>query len=99
MNFVYSILASTWNLLEQSAFYILLGLLLGGIIRAFLSPQTVGKHLGGGRFSSVIKAALWGIPLPLCSCAVIPTAAALKRQGANKGALTSFLISTPETGL
>ncbi|MBW2086759.1 MAG: SO_0444 family Cu/Zn efflux transporter, partial [Deltaproteobacteria bacterium] len=56
-------------------------------------------HLGQGRFSSVFKAAFLGVPIPLCSCGVLPAAASLKRQGANNGAVTAFLISTPESGV
>ena len=65
----------------------------------FLNPGTVARHLGQGRFRSVFKASLLGIPIPLCSCGVLPAAASLKRQGANNGATMSFLISTPESGV
>ncbi len=65
----------------------------------FFSPEKVSRHLGRGKASSVVKAALFGIPLPLCSCGVIPTAISLRRQGANKGATLSFLSSTPTTGV
>jgi uncharacterized membrane protein YraQ (UPF0718 family) len=76
----------------------IIGLTLGGLLSIFLSPDYVAHHLGRGRFTSVLKAALFGIPLPLCSCGVLPAAAALKRQGANNGAITAFLIATPESG-
>ncbi len=72
---------------------------MGGLIKVLLSPGFVARHLGGGRFSSVVKASLLGVPLPLCSCAVLPTAASLKRQGASNGATAAFLISTPESGV
>ena len=65
----------------------------------FLSNDYVAKHLGRGRFLSVVKASLFGIPIPLCSCGVLPAAAALKKQGANNGATTAFLIATPESGV
>ena len=65
----------------------------------FLSPAYVAAQLGRGRFSSVFKAALLGIPIPLCSCGVLPAAASLKKQGANNGATMAFLISTPESGV
>jgi uncharacterized protein len=68
-------------------------------LRVFLNPGTVAKHLGQGRYGSVFKAALLGIPIPLCSCGVLPAAATLKKQGANNGAVTAFLISTPESGV
>ena len=79
--------------------YVILGLAVSGLIRVFLNPASVANHLGKGRFSSVFKAALLGIPLPLCSCGVLPAAISLKKQGANNGATTAFLISTPETGV
>jgi uncharacterized membrane protein YraQ (UPF0718 family) len=85
-------------LLESSVF-ILFGLLVSGLLRVFLNPGSVSRHLGQGRFKSVFKASLMGIPIPLCSCGVLPAAAALKKQGANNGAVTSFLISTPESGV
>ena len=69
------------------------------MLHIFLNPGTVARHLGQGRFRSVFKASLLGIPIPLCSCGVLPAAAALKRQGANNGATMAFLISTPESGV
>jgi hypothetical protein len=76
-----------------------IGLVFGGLLKIFLSAEYVARHLGRGRFSSVLKAALFGIPLPLCSCGVLPAAAALKRHGASNGATTAFLIATPESGV
>ena len=99
MSFLYDALSSSWNLLNQSAIYMLFGLLIGGLLKEYLSPAYVAAHLGSGRFSSVFKAALLGIPIPLCSCGVLPAAATLKKQGANNGAVTAFLISTPESGI
>ena len=99
MDLFIRILYEAWHLLLESSIYILLGLLVSGVLRVFLSPHTVAKHLGQGRFRSVFKAALIGIPIPLCSCGVLPAAASLKKQGANNGATTAFLISTPESGV
>lgn len=79
--------------------YIIFGLLASGLLRVFLNPASVAQHLGHGRYLSVFKAALLGIPIPLCSCGVLPAAASLKKQGANNGATTAFLISTPESGV
>ena len=93
------ILVESWRILVEAGAYILLGILAAGILKVFLSPATVAAHLGRGRFLPVIKAALFGIPLPLCSCGVLPAAAALKKQGANNGATTAFLVSTPESGV
>ncbi len=99
VDFINSSLLATWDLFLDSSIYIIFGLLVGGVLRVFLSPQAVGRHLGTGRFGSVFKAAIFGIPLPLCSCGVLPAAVSLKKQGANNGATTAFLISTPESGV
>ncbi|MCX5871580.1 MAG: SO_0444 family Cu/Zn efflux transporter [Deltaproteobacteria bacterium] len=94
-----AVVAASWSLLLDSSIYILFGILISGLLKMVLNPATVVKHLGSGRFSSVIKAAFLGVPLPLCSCGVLPAAVSLKKQGANKGATTAFLISTPESGV
>lgn len=99
MGIVVDISRETWHLLLESSLYILLGLLVSGLLRIFLSPDAVATHLARGRFASVFKAAFFGIPIPLCSCGVLPAAAGLKKQGANNGATTAFLIATPESGV
>lgn len=93
------ILHGSWEILLDASVYILFGLLVGGLLKVFLSPGLVARHLGKGGAGSVVKAALIGIPLPVCSCGVLPIAAALKKQGASNGATTSFLVSTPESGV
>jgi uncharacterized protein len=98
-HFISEVFLASWQLLVQSAPYMIFGLLVGGMLKVFLSADYVARHLGSGRFSSVMKAALLGIPIPLCSCSVLPAAASLKKQGANKGATAAFLISTPESGV
>lgn len=87
------------TLIVQMSPYILLGFLLAGIMHAFIPQGMYRKYLGGTSFRSVFNAALLGVPLPLCSCGVIPTAMSLRKEGASKGATTSFLISTPQTGV
>jgi uncharacterized membrane protein YraQ (UPF0718 family) len=99
LNFVAPLLGAAWRLLLESSVYVIFGLLVSGIMRVFLNPHSVSRHFGQGRFLSVLKAALLGIPIPLCSCGVLPAAMSLKRQGANTGATTAFLISTPESGV
>jgi len=99
MSIIILIFKASWHLLLESSVYILFGMVVGGLLKVFLSPSFVADHLGRGKFSSVIKAALFGIPIPLCSCGVLPAAASLKKQGANNGATTAFLISTPESGV
>lgn len=87
-----------FDLLNAMAIYILVGVLFAGILKQIIPDDFVSKHLGKGDFSSVLKASLLGIPMPLCSCSVIPFANSLKKEGASKGAVQSFLISTPITG-
>ena len=99
LSFIQNVFFASWDMLQQASIYILFGLLVGGLLKMFLSPAYVAAHLGSGRFSSVFKAALLGIPIPLCSCGVLPAAISLKKQGANNGATTAFLISTPESGV
>lgn len=94
-----TVLTESWDILLASAIYVLFGILVAGLLKMFLSPETVAKQLGRGRFLPVIKAAFFGIPIPLCSCGVLPAAASLRKQGANKGATVAFLISTPESGV
>lgn len=79
--------------------YILFGLLFAGILHEVVPDSLVTKHLGKESVGSVIKATLFGVPLPVCSCGVIPLATAIKKSGASKGATLSFLISTPITGV
>jgi uncharacterized membrane protein YraQ (UPF0718 family) len=99
MTLIMEILRASWDIMMQASLYIIFGIVAGGMLKIFLSPEYVAAHLGRGRFSSVFKAAMFGIPIPLCSCGVLPAAASLKEQGANNGATAAFIISTPETGI
>jgi len=99
MSLILDIIRESWLLLQEASVYVLFGIVVSGLLRIFISPGAVARHLGRGRFMSVFKAALLGIPIPLCSCGVLPAAASLKKQGANNGATTAFLISTPESGV
>ncbi len=94
-----NVLAHSWLVLVEAAPWLILGFAAAGLVQAFVSTEAVGAHLGGKGFGPVVRAALWGIPLPLCSCGVLPAAMGLRKQGATKGATVSFLISTPETGV
>lgn len=99
MNHLLGILSETWFLFFEMAPYLLLGLLFVGLLNMFVSKQMIAKYLGKDNYASVIKGAAFGIPLPLCSCGVIPTAIFMKDNNASKGAIGSFLISTPQTGI
>lgn len=93
------LLNSLLFMLNEMSPYILLGFLIAGIMHAFIPQRTFTRHLSGRGLSSVVKAAAIGIPLPLCSCGVLPTAIGMRRSGASKAASTSFLIATPQTGV
>lgn len=86
-------------LLNAMSIYIIVGLFIAGILKQLIPDDFVSSHLGKNSTSSVIKATLFGIPLPVCSCSVIPLAQGLRKEGASKGAVQSFLISTPITGV
>ena len=90
---------SIWETLREMSPFLLFGFLVAGLLSVLVKPETVERHLGGKGFWQVFKAAMFGVPLPLCSCGVIPVAASLRRHGASAGATTSFLISTPQTGV
>ena len=91
-------LSNFWILLNSIAFFILIGVLIAGIFKLLLPDAFIKKHLGEHNFMANIKAAILGIPLPLCSCSVIPFVSALKKSGASRSAILTFLISTPITG-
>ncbi|HPR17887.1 MAG TPA: SO_0444 family Cu/Zn efflux transporter [Candidatus Cloacimonadota bacterium] len=79
--------------------YLFIGLFFAGLLHIIFRKDFVARHLGKADFAATVKAAILGVPLPLCSCGVIPTALYLRRQKASKGATLSFLISTPQTGV
>lgn len=86
------------DLSAEASPWLLLGLLIAGLMKAWVPSKVLSKHLGQGKFA-IIKAALIGAPLPLCSCGVIPVATELRRSGASASATSSFLVATPETGI
>jgi len=79
--------------------YMMFGLFFVGLLKIYVNKRLVLKTLGKDNFASVVKASIIGVPLPLCSCGVIPTAVELKKDGASDSAVSSFLISTPQTGI
>lgn len=93
------LLYSFLGIMNEMSPYILLGFFIAGLLHVFVKPAAMSRHLAGKGWKPVVKAALFGIPLPLCSCGVLPTAVSLRRQGASKGATSSFLIATPQTGV
>ncbi len=90
---------SLLNVVCEMAPYLLLGFFIAGVLHVFVPQKFYANYLSRKNRLSVLWAALLGIPLPLCSCGVIPTAVGLKNEKASKGAIASFLIATPQTGI
>lgn len=99
IEFVQTYLSAFWQLLTEMAPWLLLGFLFAGLLKAFFPSTTLNKYLGKNNLHSVLNATLLGIPLPLCSCGVIPTGVSFYKNGASKSATQAFLISTPQTGI
>jgi len=99
MNEIIKIVNSFWELTAVMAPALLLGLFIAGILSAFITPDLIKKHLGKSNFWQICKASFFGVPLPLCSCSVLPVSASLRDNGAGKGSIISFLTSTPQTGV
>ena len=92
-------LLALWDLTLEMSPYLLLGFFIAGILYVYFPKEKVSKYLGKSNFKSTLNAALIGVPLPLCSCGVIPTGISFYKNGASKGSSVSFLISTPQTGV
>jgi uncharacterized membrane protein YraQ (UPF0718 family)/copper chaperone CopZ len=99
MKWIEKFFSTFWELTLEMSPYLLLGFLIAGLLNGLFSTSWLKRQLGKPGWGSSIKAALFGVPLPLCSCGVIPTGVSLHKKGASKGATTSFLISTPQTGI
>ncbi len=92
-------IAAAWNFFCLMAPYLLIGFLVAGLLKVFVPAESIHTHLGGKGLFPIIKASLFGVPLPLCSCSVLPVCASLRKRGASRGAATAFIISTPQTGV
>ncbi len=99
MEYITTFLSALVELFAEMAPFLLLGFLLAGILHVWVPRSLYVPKISKPNFKSVLLSALFGIPLPICSCGVIPTAVALRKEGASKGASVSFLISTPATGV
>ena len=99
LEFLNAFLRHFWQTSLVLAPALALGLLIAGLLHVFVKKEKILSHLGKPGFVSCLKATLAGIPIPLCSCGVIPAALGLRRDGASRGAATSFFISTPQTGV
>lgn len=99
MDFVIRYFSELAYLFNEMAPWLLFGLVFAGLLKVYFPQKHIDKYLGKPDFRSTVNASLLGVPLPLCSCGVIPTAISFYKNGASKGATNSFLISTPQTGV
>lgn len=99
MEILKAILLDFWNTLAEMSPYLLFGFLVAGVLSVFVSQRLVEKHLGGRGLWPLVKASVFGVPLPLCSCSVIPVTMSLHKHGASRGSAIAFLLSTPQTGV
>ena len=98
-DWIQHLLFETWDILLEMSPYLVLGFFLAGLLSVIVRQDQIERWLGKRSLGSVIKASILGVPLPLCSCGVIPVTSSLYQRGASKGATTSFLTSTPQTGI
>jgi len=98
-DFIKLIITDFWDTIAEMSPYLLFGFFVAGLLSVLVSQQLVEKHLGGGGLWPLLKASIFGVPLPLCSCGVIPVAMSLHKHGASKGSTIAFLLSTPQTGV
>ena len=99
LNFLGQFAIDFWATLAEMSPYLLFGFLVAGILSVLIPQTLVERHLGGSGLWPVVKASLFGVPLPLCSCSVIPVSMSLHKHGASKGSTIAFLLSTPQTGV
>ncbi len=99
VDFAKSIIIDFWGTVAEMSPYLLFGFFVAGILSVVISQRSVERHLGGRGIWPLLKASLFGVPLPLCSCGVIPVSMSLHKHGASKGSVISFLLSTPQTGV
>lgn len=99
MNFIKGFFTELLFILTEMAPYLMLGFIFAGLLHLLFPKKKVRKYMGQNNFKSIFNAALLGVPLPLCSCGVIPTGISFYKHGASKASTVSFLISTPQTGV
>ena len=98
VDFLLGVLWATWEILKDASVFLLFGFLLAGVLAVLVPRGLLTRLVGTGKVKSVLWGSVLGLPLPLCSCGVLPTALGLRRQGATPGATVAFLVATPETG-
>ena len=99
IDFILTIIKDFWATVAEMSPYLLFGFFVAGVFSVMVSQRLVERHLGGRGLWPLLKASVLGIPLPLCSCGVIPVSMSLHKHGASKGSTIAFLLSTPQTGV
>ena len=99
LEFLQQFCLNTWQMVAEMAPYLIFGFAIAGILHLVLRAERLQAMLGTPGLGAVLKACLIGVPMPLCSCSVIPVAASLRQGGASRGATAAFLSSTPQTGV
>lgn len=99
MDYISAFINELWVLLLEMAPYLLIGFLFAGILKVFFPKRLIRRYIGKSNFRSVLNASLLGVPMPLCSCGVLPTGISFFKNGASRGSTVSFLVSTPQTGV
>jgi uncharacterized membrane protein YraQ (UPF0718 family)/regulator of protease activity HflC (stomatin/prohibitin superfamily) len=99
IDFLLAVLQAFWAIMKEASVYLLVGFLLAGVLAVFVPRRLLTRLVGTGKLKSVLLGSVLGVPLPLCSCGVLPTAVGLRREGATPGATVAFLVATPETGI
>lgn len=99
MSFLTDLAGGFWATGQALAPSLFLGLFIAGLLHVFVRKERIFRHMGKPGAGSAVKASIIGIPLPLCSCGVLPAALSLRKEGASRGAVVSFLSSTPQTGV
>ena len=99
LDFAESLMKDFWATVAEMSPFLLFGFFVAGVLSVLVSQALVERHLGGGGVWPLLKASIFGVPLPLCSCGVIPVSMSLHKHGASKGSTIAFLLSTPQTGI
>src|SRR6516162_11483240 len=99
IGFLSGVFWEIWEILKEASVFLIFGFLLAGALAVFVPEGLLTRLVGTGRVKSVLWASVLGMPLPLCSCGVLPTALGLRKQGATPGATVAFMVATPETGV
>ncbi len=99
VNMMMEFIDNLWGVVEALGMWFLIGLIVAALLYGFVPARLFQRWLGKNSFGNVVKAAFIGVPMPLCSCGVVPTVIALRKKGASRSSCLSFLVSTPQTGV